>query len=501
MTGASLRPSPTIATRWPAACSAATAASLSAGLASPRARATPSSRATASTRAVASPESSSIARPEARSALDAGARVGAQDLGEAEAREGAVGSAEPGLGTGVARVPRRPDARFVGRPGEGAEAIAPAIAGVRLDAEPGLLCDTDQRDRRRHGRRLRGERGRERMRRRRAEHAGERAHGRLVDPGAPRRRLQLDARSTSGPGSVSVPVLSKQIVSSAASASSASKRCTSTPRRTSAPAAASSAEGAASESAHGQVTISTETATQTARDGSMKDHAAAAARGEHQHAPEERAGDAVGGAQQRRPIGHRRPHQARRCLRSACRRRCGRRAGRPAPRRLMLPAMASSPQRLATGRDSPVSKRLVGLGRRLRAARRRRETPRRRGRGRGRRAQAMDRDQARRAVVGEAAHDRRQARQRALERGGDAVAHLEREVAPAEQEADEHRQRIEVRLGAEHAAGREGGAAADDEGEGDADRDRQVHADAAAGAGPARRRGTSAPPRKRRPGC
>jgi len=79
------------------------------------------------------------------------------------------------------------------------------------------------------------------------------------------------------PGAVRVPVLSKQIVSSAASASSASKRCTRTPRRTSAPAAASSADGAASESAQGQVTIRTETATQTARDGSMNDQATAAA--------------------------------------------------------------------------------------------------------------------------------------------------------------------------------------------------------------------------------
>jgi hypothetical protein len=85
----------------------------------------------------------------------------------------------------------------------------------------------------------------------------------------------------------------------------------------------------------------------------------------------------------------------------------------------------------------------------------------------------------RRAVVAEAAHDGGQARERALERGGDAIAHLEGEPAAAEKEGDEHRQRVEVGLGAEDAARREGRAGADDEGEGDADRDRQVHADAA----------------------
>ena len=47
--------------------------------------------------------------------------------------------------------------------------------------------------------------------------------------------------------------------------------------------------------------------------------------------------------------------------------------------------------------------------------------------------------------------------------------------APNEQEGHEHRQRVEVDLVAEHAAGRESRAAADDEGDGQADRDRQVH--------------------------
>ena len=84
------------------------------------------------------------------------------------------------------------------------------------------------------------------------------------------------ASSTCGQASVIVPVLSKQIVSSAARPSSASKRCTSTPRRISAPAAASSADGAASDRAQGQVTISTETITHTARDGSIIDQAAPA---------------------------------------------------------------------------------------------------------------------------------------------------------------------------------------------------------------------------------
>ena len=147
------------------------------------------------------------------------------------------------------------------------------------------------------------------MRRRAAEHAGERARARLVQRRRARRPAAAATAMRFRPGSVSVPVLSKQTVSSAASASSASKRCTRTPRRTSAPAAASSADGAASESAHGQVTISTETATQTARDGSMNDQATAAPAARASTRPQERPGDAIGGAQQRRPIGHRRAHQ------------------------------------------------------------------------------------------------------------------------------------------------------------------------------------------------
>ena len=55
-----------------------------------------------------------------------------------------------------------------------------------------------------------------------------------------------------------------------APSSSASSRRTSTPRRASAPAAASSAAGVASDSAHGQVTISTATATPIARAGSSR---------------------------------------------------------------------------------------------------------------------------------------------------------------------------------------------------------------------------------------
>ena len=56
----------------------------------------------------------------------------------------------------------------------------------------------------------------------------------------------------------------------------ASARRSSTPRRAMARVAASCADGAASDSAHGQVTISTDTATHTARDGSSTLHTAAA---------------------------------------------------------------------------------------------------------------------------------------------------------------------------------------------------------------------------------
>ncbi len=62
-----------------------------------------------------------------------------------------------------------------------------------------------------------------------------------------------------------------------ASLSMASSRRSSTPRRPIAPAAAISAAGVASDSAHGQVTINTDTTTQTARDGSIACHTTPAA--------------------------------------------------------------------------------------------------------------------------------------------------------------------------------------------------------------------------------
>ena len=68
---------------------------------------------------------------------------------------------------------------------------------------------------------------------------------------------------------------------------------------------------------------------------------------------------------------------------------------------------------------------------------------------------------------------------RGFQRIGGTVAGQQFEVARAEQEADEHRQRIEVDLAAEHAARLEGGAGAGDESDGHAERHRQVHADAA----------------------
>ena len=77
--------------------------------------------------------------------------------------------------------------------------------------------------------------------------------------------------------SVNVPVLSTNKVCIRANPWIASSRRSSTPRRARAPAAASSADGAASDNAHGQVTISTDTTTQTARDGSTRLQTAPAA--------------------------------------------------------------------------------------------------------------------------------------------------------------------------------------------------------------------------------
>ena len=103
---------------------------------------------------------------------------------------------------------------------------------------------------------------------------------------------------------VSVPVLSMNSRSSRAMLSSASSRCTSTPRRARPPAAATSAAGAASDSAHGQVTMSTDTATHTARDGSITLQAGRRQRGQPQHRPQEGPGPAVGHARQRWPLAH-----------------------------------------------------------------------------------------------------------------------------------------------------------------------------------------------------
>ena len=64
-----------------------------------------------------------------------------------------------------------------------------------------------------------------------------------------------------------------------------------------APAAASRADGAASDSAHGQVTISTEAATTARATDRSSDHAAPAPAAQREHGPEERAGDAVGDGQ------------------------------------------------------------------------------------------------------------------------------------------------------------------------------------------------------------
>ncbi|MNV55541.1 hypothetical protein D3C71_1477760 [compost metagenome] len=70
------------------------------------------------------------------------------------------------------------------------------------------------------------------------------------------------------PSRVSVPVLSNTTVSTPASASSPCRLHTNTPWRASVPAAVNMATGVASDSAHGQVTMSTATATINAWPGS-----------------------------------------------------------------------------------------------------------------------------------------------------------------------------------------------------------------------------------------
>ena len=92
--------------------------------------------------------------------------------------------------------------------------------------------------------------------------------------------------------------------------------------------------------------------------------------------------------------------------------------------------------------------------------------------------QPLRADHLHRAIEREAQHRVGQACRRVFERLLGAVPRAHLQVTPAQQEADEHRQRIEVDLGTEQAAGVEGGTAAGDESHRDAQGHRHVHADA-----------------------
>ena len=191
-------------------------------------------------------------------------------------------------------------------------------------------------------------------------------------------RQPLEPRAAPAARSVSVPVLSMNSVCMRARPSIASSRRSSTPRRAIAPAAASSADGAASDSAHGQVTISTETATPERPRRVDDAPRRGRRRGEQQHAPQERRGPAVGCAAAARGrcvvrVAHQRDDRPR----SGCRRR--RRSTRistGAPR-LTLPATRASPGALADRPRLAAQQRLVGLRSRRRAIRRRPRRPRR----------------------------------------------------------------------------------------------------------------------------
>ena len=92
------------------------------------------------------------------------------------------------------------------------------------------------------------------------------------------------------------------------------------------------ADGAASDSAHGQVTISTDTATHTARAGSIMLQTAPRRRGQHQHGPQERRRPSGRPRAQRAGAASARSRISATMPRSAYRRRRARRASRPARR-------------------------------------------------------------------------------------------------------------------------------------------------------------------------
>ncbi len=154
--------------------------------------------------------------------------------------------------------------------------------------------------------------------------------------------------------SVSVPVLSTNSRCTRASPGIASRLRSSRPSRAIADAVATSADGAASDSAHGQVTTSTETTTHTTRDGSMVLQAApaptASSSTAHRNGPAQRSAAAV---------------IAGRCERAARISAAMASARVSAPTRstrmltgaptLRLPATTASPSCRVTGRDSPVS--------------------------------------------------------------------------------------------------------------------------------------------------
>ena len=151
-----------------------------------------------------------------------------------------------------------------------------------------------------------------------------------------------------------VPVLSNTTVSTCASASKACRRRTNIPPPARRPAAASMAAGVASDRAQGQVTTNTDTATISARSGSLSHHHRAAPAAlsitptknglARRSASSASVGLVLEAASIRATIWAKRVLSATRCTRT-----------QSVEPRLKLPASTCAPTPRGRGRDSPVS--------------------------------------------------------------------------------------------------------------------------------------------------
>ena len=265
--GASLMPSPAIATRRPSACSRATSSALSCGRTSPCTSSMPSCRATASRGRPAVARGHHDAQPGACSASIASAarvldRIGHGDQADARAVEPrgtsrvAPSSAQP-----LGRVGQRHRRRH---PTSCMSAALPSASDATVDAPAHAEAGHRLEVRRRRQRAGRVAAPRRRSHRR----AGARCPGRgwrraaaLRRPA--RRRCPITSRNAGRP-CVSVPVLSTISVSIVRSRSIASASRNRTPACAARPVATMIDIGVARPSAQGQAMISTATALTTA---------------------------------------------------------------------------------------------------------------------------------------------------------------------------------------------------------------------------------------------